>query len=167
FISCIDSQSSFRQRFQGRPRNGWTFSRGVLSQIEQRSSSRKTSPRWGSGKVWSHDFGSSGSESAFQPEQPTNRLPDFFFRMTRSISGGPPSLVRPASSQTLQGPRMRSSSMPFQTTLARSSFFSSISVQVLWSSSRESPTTFDFRSEEHTSELQSLRHLVCRLLLEK
>src|SRR5258705_7025553 len=26
---------------------------------------------------------------------------------------------------------------------------------------------FDDRSEEHTSELQSLRHLVCRLLLEK
>src|ERR1035438_10617553 len=26
---------------------------------------------------------------------------------------------------------------------------------------------FDMRSEEHTSELQSLRHLVCRLLLEK
>src|SRR5437899_7122077 len=26
---------------------------------------------------------------------------------------------------------------------------------------------FDLRSEEHTSELQSLRHLVCRLLLEK
>src|SRR5205814_10470231 len=25
----------------------------------------------------------------------------------------------------------------------------------------------DFRSEEHMSELQSLRHLVCRLLLEK
>src|SRR5205814_7266411 len=29
---------------------------------------------------------------------------------------------------------------------------------------RGTPTT---RSEEHTSELQSLRHLVCRLLLEK
>src|SRR5262245_64670013 len=30
------------------------------------------------------------------------------------------------------------------------------------------PTTFGtVRSEEHTSELQSLRHLVCRLLLEK
>src|SRR5438045_5150896 len=28
------------------------------------------------------------------------------------------------------------------------------------------PQAFD-RSEEHTSELQSLRHLVCRLLLEK
>src|SRR5205814_3144244 len=26
---------------------------------------------------------------------------------------------------------------------------------------------YDLRSEEHTSELQSLRHLVCRLLLEK
>src|SRR5262245_65230914 len=29
------------------------------------------------------------------------------------------------------------------------------------------PTTTTSRSEEHTSELQSLRHLVCRLLLEK
>src|ERR1039458_10636585 len=29
------------------------------------------------------------------------------------------------------------------------------------------PTTLLLRSEEHTSELQSLRHLVCRLLLEK
>src|SRR5437899_10448548 len=28
-------------------------------------------------------------------------------------------------------------------------------------------TSPDIRSEEHTSELQSLRHLVCRLLLEK
>src|SRR5438045_9398997 len=26
---------------------------------------------------------------------------------------------------------------------------------------------YEWRSEEHTSELQSLRHLVCRLLLEK
>src|SRR5205814_2960392 len=41
-------------------------------------------------------------------------------------------------------------------------------------SSRPSPSTAPFsptfqsvRSEEHTSELQSLRHLVCRLLLEK
>src|SRR5262245_63775485 len=29
------------------------------------------------------------------------------------------------------------------------------------------PTPESVRSEEHTSELQSLRHLVCRLLLEK
>src|SRR5205814_3897295 len=31
----------------------------------------------------------------------------------------------------------------------------------------ELPTLLRERSEEHTSELQSLRHLVCRLLLEK
>src|SRR5262245_62694546 len=30
-----------------------------------------------------------------------------------------------------------------------------------------SPFSIVLRSEEHTSELQSLRHLVCRLLLEK
>src|SRR5262245_65156687 len=30
-----------------------------------------------------------------------------------------------------------------------------------------SRTTGSWRSEEHTSELQSLRHIVCRLLLEK
>src|SRR5205814_4507261 len=33
--------------------------------------------------------------------------------------------------------------------------------------SNRSPLTRPSRSEEHTSELQSLRHLVCRLLLEK
>src|SRR5437899_5311606 len=32
---------------------------------------------------------------------------------------------------------------------------------------RDSQRTASGRSEEHTSELQSLRHLVCRLLLEK
>src|SRR5437870_1683999 len=35
------------------------------------------------------------------------------------------------------------------------------------SGSRESPRRADTRSEEHTSELQSRGHLVCRLLLEK
>src|ERR1035438_2704162 len=33
-------------------------------------------------------------------------------------------------------------------------------------STRENRPNHNFRSEEHTSELQSLRHLVCRLLLE-
>src|SRR5205814_5407343 len=32
---------------------------------------------------------------------------------------------------------------------------------------RHNPSSQSGRSEEHTSELQSLRHLVCRLLLEK
>src|SRR2546422_2744568 len=32
---------------------------------------------------------------------------------------------------------------------------------------RQGPRAFRYRSEEHTSELQSRLHLVCRLLLEK
>src|SRR2546425_6999872 len=32
---------------------------------------------------------------------------------------------------------------------------------------RRKPGQFEYRSEEHTSELQSLAYLVCRLLLEK
>src|SRR5262245_66214718 len=36
-----------------------------------------------------------------------------------------------------------------------------------WGQHRDRTLDRDFRSEEHTSELQSLRHLVCRLLLEK
>src|SRR5438045_9788019 len=36
-----------------------------------------------------------------------------------------------------------------------------------WGAAMSTDTAFDIRSEEHTSELQSLRHLVCRLLLEK
>src|SRR5262245_64916446 len=35
-----------------------------------------------------------------------------------------------------------------------------------WATDEDDPTVRE-RSEEHTSELQSLRHLVCRLLLEK
>src|SRR2546429_8981550 len=36
-----------------------------------------------------------------------------------------------------------------------------------WTTSHDFPVTKDARSEEHTSELQSRLHLVCRLLLEK
>src|SRR6476659_10333976 len=36
-----------------------------------------------------------------------------------------------------------------------------------WASRWRRPAAAPRRSEEHTSELQSLRHLVCRLLLEK
>src|SRR5262245_64641920 len=46
-------------------------------------------------------------------------------------------------------------------TAVRSSRVTSLTV------TRKSPSEGAFRSEEHTSELQSLRHLVCRLLLEK
>src|SRR5437899_8116637 len=44
---------------------------------------------------------------------------------------------------------------------------STISGQVMGGSLSRRPGNTEPRSEEHTSELQSLRHLVCRLLLEK
>src|SRR5258705_5705762 len=40
-------------------------------------------------------------------------------------------------------------------------------LRILPGSCRACLTLEPYRSEEHTSELQSLRHLVCRLLLEK
>src|ERR1035438_10655815 len=54
----------------------------------------------------------------------------------------------------------RSTLFPY-TTLFRSGFGFKVMPLVHW------PCEFNCRSEEHTSELQSLRHLVCRLLLEK
>src|SRR5437899_8715580 len=58
----------------------------------------------------------------------------------------------------------RSTLFPY-TTLFRSRFRRSLPAAP---SSRRGPTARSRdRSEEHTSELQSLRHLVCRLLLEK
>src|SRR5205814_8759185 len=48
--------------------------------------------------------------------------------------------------------------------LTTSSSPNCVSRKCCWASSRSRRS---WRSEEHTSELQSLRHLVCRLLLEK
>src|SRR2546422_8067662 len=42
-----------------------------------------------------------------------------------------------------------------------------IFAKYLWNHGRAKTPTFTVRSEEHTSELQSRLHLVCRLLLEK
>src|SRR5471030_3375142 len=56
----------------------------------------------------------------------------------------------------------RSTLFPY-TTLFRSRRSSSPGPNSTWSRRRSTKP----RSEEHTSELQSLRHLVCRLLLEK
>src|SRR2546422_5422582 len=64
----------------------------------------------------------------------------------------------------------RSTLFPY-TTLFRSFFFSHSSTDMpyfFWIRSRyHSGITLKERSEEHTSELQSRLHLVCRLLLEK
>src|SRR5437899_13096268 len=51
-------------------------------------------------------------------------------------------------------------------TPARSPFVNRTEIARLWLE-RNASMTSPIRSEEHTSELQSLRHLVCRLLLEK
>src|SRR5205814_4912167 len=59
----------------------------------------------------------------------------------------------------------RSTLFPY-TTLFRS--YRQVSLVLKRPSGREAyPARQPLRSEEHTSELQSLRHLVCRLLLEK
>src|SRR5687767_15649591 len=42
-----------------------------------------------------------------------------------------------------------------------------VSTPITWKELERGITMDDFRSEEHTSELQSLAYLVCRLLLEK
>src|ERR1035441_10955716 len=57
----------------------------------------------------------------------------------------------------------RSTLFPY-TTLFRSVFSTPFSIRLTGCAATPSRST---RSEEHTSELQSLRHLVCRLLLEK
>src|SRR5436853_5581942 len=63
----------------------------------------------------------------------------------------------------------RSTLFPY-TTLFRSSPMLFWSTPIIWSAVRRISAVgplLEIRSEEHTSELQSLRHLVCRLLLEK
>src|ERR1039458_5499085 len=57
----------------------------------------------------------------------------------------------------------RSTLFPYTTLFRSHTADYPISDKVVWHACRESAQ----RSEEHTSELQSLRHLVCRLLLEK
>src|SRR5437899_4339692 len=65
----------------------------------------------------------------------------------------------------------RSTLFPY-TTLFRSQCFLDPKNKATWSVTgacgpQPPQTNLIWRSEEHTSELQSLRHLVCRLLLEK
>src|SRR2546422_5288759 len=70
----------------------------------------------------------------------------------------------------------RSTLFPYTTLFRSSGFFGSSSATIFWIWARmaralaSSPVVVERpleRSEEHTSELQSRLHLVCRLLLEK
>src|SRR5438552_9241657 len=60
----------------------------------------------------------------------------------------------------------RSTLFPY-TTLFRSWAARPATWRPRWPWARSTPSAFTARSEEHTSELQSPDHLVCRLLLEK
>src|SRR5258705_3095342 len=60
----------------------------------------------------------------------------------------------------------RSTLFPY-TTLFRSQLRMAAALDIAQAGVGGSLQVFHERSEEHTSELQSLRHLVCRLLLEK
>src|SRR2546429_3926395 len=62
--------------------------------------------------------------------------------------------------------RPRSSTLFPTTTLSRS-FATSTASTVVSAGNSRGKSWFNPRSEEHTSELQSRLHLVCRLLLEK
>src|SRR5205814_3116603 len=78
-------------------------------------------------------------------------------RPSNSCVGATGSAVTPSASTCASAatPSIRASSSALGITSRRS--VDGTSVRTQWS----------VRSEEHTSELQSLRHLVCRLLLEK
>src|SRR2546422_3667470 len=87
-------------------------------------------------------------------------------------------LTRASSSRTRNGLGMKSAApRPSDFTVASSGGMDEIistgrsrnrsSAFIFWSSCRPSTLGIMMRSEEHTSELQSRLHLVCRLLLEK
>src|ERR1035438_1392243 len=67
--------------------------------------------------------------------------------------------------------------LSFESMAARDKLWGAFGADAAWQKLRAQPGYADaeivsnisnaIRSEEHTSELQSLRHLVCRLLLEK
>src|SRR5438046_7598763 len=83
-------------------------------------------------------------------------------------------MTRPPPRSTLF-PTRRSSDLPWPATLEQEGFLTPLTDKPLpvfkepktvWKVDPSSMST-QYRSEEHTSELQSLTNLVCRLLLEK
>src|SRR5262245_28532117 len=123
---------------------------GALEQVEHRRhpNTRKRRPRWTRPAISSRVTGMTACPSEFQ----VRSLGTASF----SAWNGTPSALRFARNFAMSSPSTSSSvssssrCTPAPTRTKMTSF---------------SPATT--RSEEHTSELQSLRHLVCRLLLEK
>src|ERR1035441_10782983 len=76
------------------------------------------------------------------------------------------------SASCAEGTSVAATLLVFLRSLARGATATAVGAVVGWvvafsSGPLVSPGSEKSRSEEHTSELQSLRHLVCRLLLEK
>src|SRR5262245_62725974 len=92
------------------------------------------------------------------PRPPTSPLFPYttLFRSPESASSRARSSP-PATSAVPDASGRRADSTSTRTPLARARC----------AASAPTPSLTSIRSEEHTSELQSLRHLVCRLLLEK
>src|SRR5205814_8184856 len=96
------------------------------------------------------------------------KIPRLLLDPTPRCSGIPARLPRIAidrPERDAANPRLRSSPIAQRLRiLQREDFRLHI---VLPNHRAQTDANFSIRSEEHTSELQSLRHLVCRLLLEK
>src|ERR1035441_10110190 len=101
-------------------------------------------------------------ETPFSPCLPLNSLPPPASSSARVPSGRSPPPPRPSAAAPSSSPEPRPTA---PSPSARPS--SPPAFPPSPSPSPASPRSLSSRSEEHTSELQSLRHLVCRLLLEK
>src|SRR6266487_4800746 len=104
---------------------------------------------------------------ALTPDEPpsvSRRFPDApSFSTPRSCPGGPANRRRARSSEY----RRLASTVEFVPSVMESPSATTAPVSGAVSTSTPSSRYHELRSEEHTSELQSPVHLVCRLLLEK
>src|SRR5690625_5871211 len=89
---------------------------------------------------------------------PTAPLPDIFLQVSDSRIMGPKAAPKPAQAW-LTSPSTCESGSRAMTAATRPTSTTQMRLTVT--------VSFSVRSEEHTSELQSRGHLVCRLLLEQ
>src|SRR5262245_64749117 len=97
----------------------------------------------------------------YMPPAPTHSSP---LSLHDALPIWPPGVAR---TNWTQGPTSRYALVPETADAKRLSAATAKQADFDRTAIREGNMTADNRSEEHTSELQSLRHLVCRLLLEK
>src|SRR5207253_11229064 len=105
---------------------------------------------------------------SFQPYPPHRALHSFPTRRSSDLSARNRLIDCKPPLPPRGSPCVDSSPSPEAKVTFRFLTVSSLMSEVIWYSSPSVELTsgIDFRSEEHTSELQSRGHLVCRLLLE-